>query len=145
MAQVSEGLTFAHSNGVAHGNLKPSNIFVVGKDAKILDFGIASVVAGRFPNYLAPEQVLGQPFDARSDVFSCAVVLYELLVDTYPFQGPAGLIPRQIVHAEPEPLRNLDPRMPQELEQLLTRALHKNPQHRLETADQLASALYTIA
>jgi eukaryotic-like serine/threonine-protein kinase len=145
MAQVAEGLTYAHSKGVVHGNLKPSNIFVVGKDAKILDFGLAGVVAGSFPNYLAPEQVLGQPFDARSDVFSCAVILYELLVDTYPFQGPAGVIPRQIVHSEPEPLRKLDPRIPEELEQLLTQALKKNPQHRVETADQFASALYTIA
>ena len=145
MAQVSEGLTFAHSKGVAHGNLKPSNIFVVGKDAKILDFGLAGVVAGQFPNYLAPEQVLGQPFDARSDVFSCALILYELLVDTYPFQGPGGVIPRQIVHSEPEPLRKLDPRIPEELEQLLTQALKKDPKQRLETADQLASGLYTIA
>src|SRR6267378_3391479 len=145
IAQVCEGLTFAHLQGVAHGNLKPSNIFVVGKDAKILDFGIASLVAGRFPNYLAPEQVLGQPFDARSDVFSCAVILYELLVDAYPFQAAPGLIPRQIVHAEPEPLRKLDPRIPEELEQLLAHALKKNPRHRLETADQFASALYTIA
>ena len=145
IAQVSEALTYAHSKGVAHGNLKPSNIFVVGKDAKILDFGLAGAVASPFPNYLAPEQVLGQPFDARSDVFSCAVVLYELLVDTYPFQGPAGLIPRQIVHSEPAPLRSLDPRIPDELEQLLAHALKKSPQHRLETADQFASALYTIA
>jgi serine/threonine protein kinase len=141
IAQVSEALTYAHSKGVAHGNLKPSNIFVVGKDAKILDFGLA----GAFPNYLAPEQVLGQPFDARSDVFSCAVVLYELLVDAYPFQGPAGLIPRQIVHSDAAPLRSFDPRIPDELEQLLAHALKKNPQHRLETADQLASGLYTIA
>jgi eukaryotic-like serine/threonine-protein kinase len=145
IAQVSEALTYAHSKGVAHGNLKPGNIFVVGKDAKVLDFGLAGAGASPFPNYLAPEQVLGQPYDARSDVFSCAVILYELLVDTYPFQGPAGLIPRQIVHSEAAPLRSLDPRIPDELEQLLAHALKKNPQHRLETADQLASALYTIA
>jgi serine/threonine protein kinase len=145
IAQVSEALTYAHSKGLAHGNLKPSNIFVVGKDAKILDFGLAGAGASPFPNYLAPEQVLGQPYNARSDVFSCGVVLYELLVDTYPFQGPAGLIPRQIVHSEPAPLRSLDPRIPDELEQLLAHALKKNPQHRLETADEFASTLYTIA
>ncbi|MDP8980534.1 MAG: serine/threonine protein kinase [Acidobacteriota bacterium] len=145
MAQAAEALTFAHSMGTAHGNLKPSNIFVVAKYARILDFGLASAVSGSFPNYLAPEQVLGRPFDARSDVFSCAVILYELLGGAYPFQAQPGLIPRQIVHAEPEPLRNLDPRVPEELEQLLAHALKKNPEQRLETADEFASALYTIA
>ena len=88
IAQVAEGLAFAHSRGIAHGNLKPSNIFVdAARDVSILDFGIAKWLAallaagsrpeGLVANYLAPEQVLGQPFDARSDIFALGVMLYE--------------------------------------------------------------------
>lgn len=156
MVQVCGGLAFAHSNGIVHGNIKPSNIFVAGdKAVSILDFGIgrwlAAILAaggkpeGLLPNYLAPEQILGQPFDARSDVFSVAVVLYELLAGKHPFPVPASLIVREIVHAEPEPLRKVDPQIPPELEQLVARALHKNPQQRLERADEFAAGLYTIA
>jgi serine/threonine protein kinase len=141
MVQVCGALAFAHSKGVAHGNIKPGNIFVTGKDATILDFGIGKCLAsiveagGRpgalLPNYFAPEQVLGKPFKSRSDVFSVAVVLYELL-SKYPFPADANLIAREIVHTTPEPLRKLDPEIPDELEQLMVRALEKDPEKRLE-------------
>ena len=154
MVQVCGALHFAHTKGVAHGNIKPGNIFVTGKDATILDFGIgkclASIVeaggrpAALQPNYLAPEQVLGKPFKARSDVFSVAVVLYELLVK-YPFPADANLIAREIVHTNPEPLRALDPDIPVELEQLVIRALEKDPEKRLERADEFAAGLYLIS
>jgi serine/threonine-protein kinase len=98
MAQVCDGLAFAHRNRIAHGNIKPSNIFITGnREAKILDFGIArwpvsfaTADAGpaRLPNYLSPEQILEQPFDERSDLFSVGVLLYEFTVGLYPFQGP---------------------------------------------------------
>jgi hypothetical protein len=154
MVQVCGALAFAHSKGVAHGNIKPGNIFVTGKDATVLDFGIgkclASIVeagarpAALLPNYLAPEQVLGKPFKAKSDVFSVAVVLYELLVK-YPFPADANLISREIVHTIPEPLRKLDPEIPEELEQLVIRALEKDPEKRLERADEFAAGLYLIS
>jgi len=155
MAQVCDGLAFAHSKGIAHGNIKPSNLFVVaGKDARILDLGLAkwlaSVLAAEgkhptlVPNYLAPEQVLGQPFDARSDLFSLAVVLYELLVQKYPFEAAENLIPREIVHSEPEPLRKLDATLPEELELLVIRALKKDPRERLATAEEFAAGLNGI-
>ena len=155
MVQVCGGLSYAHSKGMPHGNIKPSNIFVTGKDAMILDFGIgkclASIVeaggrpAALVPDYFAPEQILGKPLNARSDIFSVAVVLYELLVNKHPFPGGAGLIPREIVHTAPEPLRKLDPQIPEELEQLLARALEKDPEKRLERVDELAAGLYLIA
>ncbi len=156
MAQVCDGLSRAHRNGIAHGNIKPSNIFVVdARDARILDFGVgrwvASILAagGRLtdlvPNHFAPEQVLGQPFDARSDIFSVAMVLYELLVDKYPFPVPGGLVIREIVHTEPEPLRKLDPQIPEELERLVVSALKKNPHQRLQTAEEFAAGLHGIA
>ena len=154
MVQVCGALAFAHSKGVAHGNIKPGNIFVTGKDATILDFGIGKCLAsiveagGRpgalFPNYLAPEQILGKPFKAKSDVFSVAVVLYELLAK-YPFPADANLITREIVHTTPEPLRKLDSEIPVELEQLMIRALEKDPEKRLERADEFAAGLYLIS
>ncbi len=156
VAQVAEGLAFAHSREIAHGNLKPSNVFVDGaRDITILDFGIAKWLAalleagsrpeGLVVNYLAPEQVLGQPFDARSDIFSLGLMLYEFTAGKYPFSAAPGLIPREIVHSETEPLRKLDPQIPEELDQLVQRALKKDPAERLQTAEEFAAGLYVAA
>ncbi len=156
LAQVCEGLSFAHAKGIAHGNLKPSNIFVVdGRDAAILDFGVGcwqsllisagARLNGLLPNYLAPEQILGQDFDTRSDLFSLAVVVYQMLAGRYPFEAPSGVIPREIVHSDPKPLRELNALIPEELEQTLVRALKKDPKERLETANELAASLYASA
>jgi serine/threonine protein kinase len=156
IAEVLDALTVPHSRGIAHGNLKPANIFIVaGKNAKILDFGSGKwleviLAAGvkpsaLFPNYLAPEQILGEAFDTRSDLFSVALILYELLTGKYPFQVAANLIPREIVHSEPEPLRKLDPQIPEELEGLVARALNKNRDQRLQSAAEFATGLNGIA
>jgi hypothetical protein len=96
-------------------------------------------------NYLAPEQVLGQPFDARSDIFALGLMLYEFAAGKYPFSAEPGLIPREIVHSEAEPLRKLDPQIPEELDQLVQRALRKDPAERLQTAEEFASGLYVAA
>jgi len=154
IAQVCQGLAYAHSMGMPHGNLKPGNIYVTEKQASILDFGIGKCLAsiveagGRaialLPNYFAPEQVLGKPFKARSDVFSVAVILYELLAK-YPFPADVNLIPREIVHTKPEPLRSLDPHIPEDLEKLVTRALEKDPEERLESMEEFAAGLFLVA
>ncbi len=156
IAAVADALTVPHSKGIAHGNLKPGNIFIVaGKNGRILDFGSGKwleviLAAGvkpsaLLPNYLAPEQILGEPFDTRSDLFSVAVILYELLTGKYPFQVEPNLIPREIVHSEPEPLRKLDAQIPEELEQLVARALNKNREQRLQSAAEFAAGLNSIA
>jgi serine/threonine protein kinase len=156
IAQVAEGLAFAHSREIAHGDLKPSNVFVDGaRDITILDFGIATWLAalleagsrpeGLVVNYLAPEQVLGQPFDARSDIFALGLMLYEFAAGKYPFSAEPGLIPREIVHSEAEPLRKLDPQIPEELDHLVQRALRKDPTERLQTAEEFAAGLYVAA
>jgi serine/threonine-protein kinase len=154
IAQVCQGLAYAHSMGMPHGNLKPGNIYVTEKQASILDFGIGKCLAsiveagGRaialLPNYFAPEQVLGKPFKARSDVFSVGVILYELLAK-YPFPADANLIPREIVHTRPEPLRTLDPQIPEDLEKLVVRALEKDPEERLESMEEFAAGLFLVA
>src|SRR4029077_9895467 len=91
------------------------------------------------------EQILGQCFDAKSDLFSLWVAAYEFLAARYPFQVPHSLIPREIVHSEPESLRQLNPDIPEELEQLLIRGLKKKPEERLQTAEEIAAGLYGIA
>jgi eukaryotic-like serine/threonine-protein kinase len=156
VAQVAEGLAFAHSREIAHGDLKPSNVFVDGaRDITILDFGIAQwlaalLEAGSRPeslmvNYLAPEQVLGEPFDPRSDIFALGLMLYEFVSGKYPFSAAPGLIPREIVHGEAQPLRELDSQIPEELDQLVRRALQKDPMQRLQTAEEFAAGLYLAA
>jgi serine/threonine protein kinase len=156
MAQVCEALACAHSRGIAHGNVKPNNIFITDtRNAAVLDFGtgtwqallLASGVRlnGLLPNYLAPEQILGEPFDARSDIFSAGVVLYELLAGQYPFQAAPGVIPREIVHAQPQSLREWNLHIPEELDQAVFRALSKDPRERFQNADELAANLYSLA
>jgi serine/threonine protein kinase len=89
--------------------------------------------------------VLGQPFDTRSDIFALGLMLYEFACGKYPFSSDPGLIPREIVHSEPESLRKLDPQVPAELEQLVVLALKKDPAERLQTAEEFASGLYLAA
>jgi eukaryotic-like serine/threonine-protein kinase len=156
VAQVAEGLAFAHSREIAHGDLKPSNVLVnAERDITILDFGIAKWLAalleagsrpeGLVVKYLAPEQVMGEPFDARSDIFALGLMLYEFVAGKYPFSAAAGLIPREIVHSEVEPLRKLDARIPEQLDQLVQSALRKDPAQRLQTAEEFACGLYVAA
>jgi len=155
MARICDGLAAAHSKGIAHGNIKPGNILITaGGDAQVLDFGIGRwlwliLAAGArpeklFANYFAPEQILGQPFDARSDVFSTALVLYEWLTGKYPFQVPDSLIPREIVHTQLESLRKVAPEIPEALDQLVARALHKDRGQRVQTAAEFAQGLRGI-
>ena len=155
-AQICDALTVPHSKGIAHGNLKPTNIFVVaGKNAKILDFGsgkwleLVLAAGGKppslLPNYLAPEQILGKGFDARSDLFAIGMILYEVLTGRYPYKVAANLIPREIVHSEPEPLRTLDAEMPEELDRLVARALHKDPEQRLQSVVEFTARLNEMA
>jgi serine/threonine protein kinase len=155
MAQVCDGLAAAHLKGIAHGNIKPGNLFIAANgDAEVLDFGTGRwlwliLSAGArpeklYPNYFAPEQILGQPFDARSDVFSTALVMYEWLTGKYPFPVPAGLIPREIVHTELEPLRKTTLDIPEGLSQLVTRALNKDREQRVQTAAEFGDGLRGI-
>jgi len=155
-AQVAEGLAFAHSREIAHGDLKPGNIFVDGeRDIMILDFGTAKWLAalleagcrpeGLVVNYLAPEQIMGEPFDTRSDIFALGLMLYQFISGKYPFSAAPGLIPREIVHTNVEPLRLLDPQIPEQLDHLVQRALLKDPGQRLQTAEEFAAGLYFAA
>jgi serine/threonine protein kinase len=141
--KCAKALHYAHSRGVVHRDIKPSNILLThGGDVRIVDFGIALVsdsevsrlegVAGS-PAYMSPEQVQGHDLDSRSDLYSLGAVMYEMLCGHRPFRaGALGKLLRQVVQATPEPLRQVRPEVPEELETLVHRALEKEPGLRAE-------------
>ncbi|HEX8222080.1 MAG TPA: protein kinase, partial [Chloroflexia bacterium] len=156
---VARALHYAHKNGVIHRDVKPGNILVEPDGSVMLsDFGIAraagaaqagltatGLVMGT-ADYLSPEQISGRPAEPRSDIYSLGVVLYELLTGVTPFSGEntASVLYRQ-VHDTPPPLRSMNPRLPQELQPIIDRALAKNPSLRYSDALDLARDLEEVA
>jgi tRNA A-37 threonylcarbamoyl transferase component Bud32 len=154
--QVCNGLHFAHRHGVIHRDVKPSNIQILPDGTvKIMDFGIAlqqggtmmtrtGVVLGT-PNYMAPEQITGTAVDHRADMWSVAVILYELLADKLPFD--ADTLPSLIyciVHKAPPPLEAEKLGVPPGIAEIVDRVLHKEPSERYEDLVELASALRSV-
>ena len=162
--QAARALAEAHGNGIVHRDLKPANIFLafLGGEpdfVKVLDFGIAKVrrpevdsltkkggIAGT-PGYIAPEVILSQPADARSDIYSLGAVLYFLLAGRSTFEGEtmaAALYAH--VHTPPDPPSKKRGRpLPADIEAVVMRCLLKNPDDRFQTADELAAELAACA
>src|SRR5690606_28999208 len=156
--QIAAGLGGAHEQGVVHRDLKPENVFLVAGDGgelvKILDFGVAKLMAGDesditltgqapgTPEYMAPEQCRCERVDARADLYSAGVILYEMLTGRRPFEGGSGLVVAQMqVDQEPLPPRRLAPDLSEELEEVVLRALEKDRGARWQTAGDLVRAL----
>src|SRR5208283_2002304 len=149
---VLEALEYIHENGVVHRDLKPENIMVDAEDnIKLIDFGIASDAAARrltyanftatlgTPDYISPEQVKGKRGDGRSDIYSLGVILYEMLSGKLPFSGSspmASMNERLLNH--PVPPRVADPSISPELQEVIYRALERDPRNRYAKASELA-------
>ena len=157
LLDVLDGLAHAHSEGMVHRDIKPGNILLTKRGrAVIADFGIAQMVGGTrhtLPgalvgtmDYIAPEQGLESQSDARSDIYSLGVVLYEMLTQRTPFEAdtPVAVLMK---HAhDPLPLpRQIDPSIPEPFERVVLKALAKDPDDRYQGADAMARALQEAA
>ena len=153
LAQVAEGLAYAHERGVVHRDIKPANIMVVANGpVKITDFGIARMrgtgdltQAGTLlgsPKYMSPEQVIGKRADHRSDIFSLGVILYEMLCGSAPFNGEnVTALMYQIVNFVPPAPSSINPAVLQVLDHIVAKMLAKPLEERYQDATELAADL----
>jgi serine/threonine-protein kinase len=153
--QGLHGLNYAHQRGIVHRDIKPGNLMILNDgNVKIVDFGIARMgdasltrtgqVVGTI-TYMSPEQINAQVVDGRTDIFSCGVMLYELLTGSNPFDGKdTASTLLKIIHEPPPPLKNFLTVYPPELEEALHRALAKDREERYATAEDFAFDLTRI-
>ncbi len=150
--RIAGGLARAHEKGIVHCDVKPANIFLTSDgEVKILDFGVARLKSDAAPSegsslgtlaYMSPEQISGRPVDARSDIWSLGVLLYESLSGQPPFAGryPSALM-YSISNQEPEPIAALRPDAPRQLAALVDRCLRKEPERRPASMEEILRIL----
>jgi serine/threonine protein kinase len=156
--QVADGVGAAHDLGIVHRDLKPSNILIAkdrkgGEVVKVVDFGISrapsldeqsltrtGIVIGT-PEYMSPEQLIGDPVDGRSDIYSLGCILYQMLTGEQAFAGPtAQIITRRLTEQPPRP-REKNPNIPKPLDDVIVTALGRTPQERFQSMEELRAAL----
>lgn len=156
VAEAADALDYAHSNGIVHRDIKPANMMLVeaSNSIKLMDFGIArlsdssktktGMVLGT-PSYMSPEQLAGKKVDGRSDLFSLGVTLYQLLTGSLPFQGEsmATLMFKIANEAHPTPTV-IRPDLPESINNIIERALKKNPEERYQRGSELARDIRSV-
>ena len=156
MLQLCDALNFAHQNGIVHRDIKPANILLDNNGKPhICDFGVAHVEMSTItqtgatigtPSYMSPEQVMGKKIDKRSDIFSVGAILYELLTGRRPFEGESiTTVIYKIVNEEAVPLTQVRKELPLEFEQIMGKALAKDPDSRYGSCAELAADLKKIS
>jgi eukaryotic-like serine/threonine-protein kinase len=152
---ICDALSYIHAHGIVHRDLKPENIMVDENDhIKLIDFGIAGKEGARrltfaklsqvmgTPEYISPEQVKGKRGDQRSDIYALGVMLYEMLTGKAPFQGPNPFaIMNDRLLNNPTPPREIDPSISPQLQEIIYRALERDPKNRYATAKEFAHDL----
>jgi len=148
---ICHALDYMHKRGIVHRDLKPENVMVDADDhIKLIDFGIAMKEDARrltfvnlsatlgTPDYISPEQVKGQRGDQRSDIYAVGVMLYEMLTGRVPFLGanPLAAMNERVLH-DPTPPREVNPEISPQLEEILYRALERDPRHRYANAHEM--------
>ena len=153
--QIAQALEYIHSKGVVHRDLKPENIMVNTADGiKLIDFGIAANVGSKrltfakfsqtmgTPDYISPEQVKGKRGDARSDIYALGVMLYEMLTGKVPFTGAnAFIIMNDRLLNNPVPPREIDPSISPQLQEIIYRAMEREPAKRYQSAREFVQDL----
>ncbi len=152
MVQLLDGLDYAHSHKVTHRDIKPANlVYTKAGQIKIMDFGIAKVESSTLtqvgtimgtPAYMAPELFTGEPVDHRADLFSAAVILYQLLTGMKPFTGSTmSIIMHQVVNVHPPHPSEVNSKLPKRLDSLLRQSLSKNLSNRFQSATEFKKEL----
>lgn len=156
ISQVAGALDYAHSQGVVHRDVKPSNILMPKPDwALLTDFGLAKIIGGSYmtqsgitvgtPAYMSPEQGSGGKVDHRSDIYSLGIMLYEMAVGEVPYtaETPMAVVVKHIVEPLPIP-RDKNPFIPEQLQRIILKSLAKNPDDRYQHAGEISGAMEAV-